>query len=118
MNRNTLYSFLTGIVATLAVMLAAGATTAYAQSPNCCDYIVNTEAVPASCFPLTIVTHWGAGNDVKVITAPGFKTFPIPFACPPAPPFVAATVTSSAACCLTVRWYYCGGCLFIEIVRC
>lgn len=118
MNRNALSSLLTVIVVAIAAMLTAGAGRAQAQSPNCCDYIVNTENVPASCFPLVINTQWGPGNHNEVIPAPGFRTFQNPFPCPPAPPFVAAAVASPGACCLVVRWYYCGGCLFIEVVPC
>jgi len=118
MNRNALSSLLTGIIVALAATFTAGASRAYAQNPNCCDYIVNTSLVPASCFPLAVTTTWGPGVHTEIVTTPGFQTFHNPFPCPPAPPFLGVTVTSANGCCLAWTTNFCNGCLTIDVVSC
>jgi hypothetical protein len=115
MRRSTILSLAGAVALALITVLAAGPTRAYAQpNPNCCDFIVNTSNIPASCFPITILTNWSNGAQFPVtVTTPGFRTFTQPFNCPPAPTLVSAIVASN--CCLGPVTYYCGGCLFIEL---
>jgi len=117
MKRHTILSMLV-VMAASCLAVTSGARRALAQNPDCCDFIVNATNVPAACFPIDITTDWGGLAQTDVITAPGFRTFPITIGCPPAPPLVSVTMTSTAGCCLTWTYYYCGGCLFIEVIGC
>jgi len=95
-------------------MMAAPARVLAQQNRNCCDYIVNTSNIPASCFPITVLTTWNGGIVATVtVTAPGFASFHVPFNCPPSPGFVSATV--SGQCCLGVAPNFCTGCLFLDV---
>lgn len=118
MNRRSLLSTVLGMIAAF-VVITAGAATASAQNPFCCEYILNTSNVDPACFPIAVSTAWiAAPSHTHVATAPGFESVPLPGPCPPAPQFNGAVLTSAAGCCLTWTHYYCGGCLFIEVVNC
>jgi len=121
MTRNTFRSI--AIAYTMAVLMLAIAARQQAfaqQDPNCCDYIVNSSHIPAACFPLAITTSWAGGlSATVVVSTPAFNSFHVPFACPPAPAFQSVTVTSAGiVCCIRPVSFFCGGCLFIELVPC
>ena len=115
MKRNLLISLSAAIV----MVLTAGAGRALAQNPNCCFYAVNSSNIPAGCFPLTLTTTWSGGAAQTVtLTSPRYATFPVPIPCPPAQTIVSATISTPTLCCINVVTYYCGGCLFIELIPC
>lgn len=115
MTRSATLSLAAALAVAFITMLGGATNRAYAQqNPNCCDFIVNVSNIPASCFPITIHTTWGGGlTHTVTFTAPGYYSVHLPFNCPPAPTFLAATVASN--CCLGPITYFCGGCLFIEL---
>ncbi len=116
MNRNISRLSAVGLCA-LVFTLIGGSPRAHAQNPNCCDYIINTTLVPATCFPITILTVWSGGQtDVVTIPSSGYLSRHFPFPCPPAPLLASITMTSAGGCVLTWTTNYCGGCLFIDIV--
>jgi len=115
MKRNLLISLSAAIV----MVLTAGAGRALAQNPECCFYVVNSSSIPASCFPLTLTTVWSGGlAQTVVLTASGYNSFPVPPPCPPAQMLMSATISTPTFCCINVVTYYCGGCLFIELIPC
>ncbi|HVZ38842.1 MAG TPA: hypothetical protein VHI13_06170 [Candidatus Kapabacteria bacterium] len=118
MNRYVISSLLACALLTIAVALAPVSARAQ-QDPNCCDYMVNATGIPATCFPVVLVTSWAGGlNSTVTLTSPAFFPEHIPFPCPPAPAFLSATVTSVGGCCIRPVSFFCGGCLFIQLVRC
>lgn len=114
---NSISTRVLAVVASVMLFVVAGLTTAHAQNPNCCDYIINTSLVPPNCFPIVVNTTWSGGqSDIVVINAPGYLARHYPFPCPPAPVVSTVTITNATLCVLTRATSYCDGCLFIDIV--